>query len=112
MDSRKRNGDAHVPGHSVMTHEDGHRAIQFVQPDWRVGAGANLERAPLHPVPLSDHPLKKVILVRWAGARVHPCKGRLLLSWLLDRLASRAATYRSGASSGIFSIICRKLPQQ
>ena len=52
MDSRERNGDADIPGHIVITHDDAHRAVFFVPPDWRAGAGANLERAPLNPVRL------------------------------------------------------------
>ena len=27
MDSRQRNGDAHIPGHIVITHGDVHRAV-------------------------------------------------------------------------------------
>jgi hypothetical protein len=54
MDSPERNGDAHIPGLIVIAYEDVHRAVSFVPPDWRVGAGANLERAPLNPVRLHD----------------------------------------------------------
>jgi hypothetical protein len=45
---------SHIPGHIVTTHGDVHRAVQFVPPDWRVGAGTDLERAPLNPVRLLD----------------------------------------------------------
>ena len=54
MDSRERNGDAQIPGLIVITCGDVYRAVTFVPPDWRVGAGANLERAPLNPVRLLD----------------------------------------------------------
>ena len=54
MDSRERNGNAHVPAHVVIAHDDVHRAVLLVPPDWRVGAGTNLERAPLNPVRLLD----------------------------------------------------------
>src|SRR5277367_1832096 len=54
MDSPERNGDAHIPGLSVMADEDVHRAVSFAPPDWRAGAGADLQRAPLVPVRLLD----------------------------------------------------------
>src|SRR5690348_13396257 len=37
-----------------MAYQDVHRAVVFVPPDWRAGAGADLERAPLSPVRLLD----------------------------------------------------------
>ena len=52
MDPPERNGDAHIPGLIVVSYEDVHRAVSFVPPDWRVGAGASLERAPLSPLRL------------------------------------------------------------
>src|SRR5882757_5512421 len=54
MDGPERNGDAHIPGLGVMAYEDVHRSVLFVPPDWRAGAGAGLERAPLSPVRLLD----------------------------------------------------------
>ena len=54
MDSPDRNGDAHIPSLIVIAYEDVYGAISFVSPDWRVGAGADLERAPLVPVRLLD----------------------------------------------------------
>ena len=54
MDSGQRNGDAKVPGHIVMTHENVHSAVSFVPPNRRLRACANLERAPLVPVRLLD----------------------------------------------------------
>ena len=54
MDSPERNGDAHIPGLGVMAYQDVHRAVEFVLPDWRAGAGADLERAPLSPVRILD----------------------------------------------------------
>ena len=54
MDCRERNGDAEIPSHIVMTYGDVYRAVEFVPPDWRLGARANLERAPLNPVRLLD----------------------------------------------------------
>jgi hypothetical protein len=54
MDRRERNGDAKIPGHIIMTHEDVDRAALFIPPNGRLGAGANLKRAPLDPVRLLD----------------------------------------------------------
>src|ERR1700733_111360 len=54
MDCGQRNGDAKVPGHIVMTHEDVHSSVSFVPPNRRLRACANLERAPLVPVRLLD----------------------------------------------------------
>src|ERR1700722_2464547 len=54
MDSPERNGDAHIPRLSVMADEDVHRSVSFVPPDWRAGAGADLQRATLVPVRLLD----------------------------------------------------------
>src|SRR5690349_19713869 len=54
MHRPERNGDAHIPGLIVIAYEDVHRAVSFVPPDWRAGAGAGLERAPLSPVRLLD----------------------------------------------------------
>jgi hypothetical protein len=37
----ERNGDAEIPGLILIAYEDAYRAVLFVPPDWRAGAGAN-----------------------------------------------------------------------
>jgi hypothetical protein len=97
MNGRERDGDEEVIGLVVIAYEDGHRAVTLAPPCWSIGAGADLERAPLIPVCFFD--VRELPEIRGGGPdgqcpslAFQPDRSKVVvISTSLDRHAHHAA---------------------